>query len=333
MFPVPQIVAENLVKTYRVAEREDGPLGAVRGFLRPRYRTVTALDNISFSLEAGEMVGYIGPNGAGKSTTVKILAGIQVPEGGNCTVGGRVPWRERIAHVRRIGVVFGQRSQLWWDLPVLDSFDLLRDIYAVPPADYTTLRAELVERLDLGDLLTVPVRQLSLGQRMRCELAASLLHAPDILFLDEPTIGLDAVSKLAVREFIQRLNRDRGVTVILTTHDMDDIETLCSRVIVIARGTILSDGTLSSLRARVTGERWLILDLADPDLTITDPDATELRREGDRVTLRFDPTAVSTATLIGRITTRYPVRDFFVQNPPIEEIIAQLYGRPHTPPR
>jgi ABC-2 type transport system ATP-binding protein len=326
VFPVPQIVAENLVKTYRVAEREDGPFGAVRGFLRPRYRTVTALGGVSFALEAGEMVGYIGPNGAGKSTTVKILAGIQVPDGGRCEVQGRVPWRERVAHVRRIGVVFGQRTQLWWDLPVVDSFDLLRDIYAVPPADYARLRAELTDGLDLGDLLNVPVRQLSLGQKMRCELAASLLHAPDILFLDEPTIGLDAVSKLAVRGFVRRLNRERGVTVILTTHDMDDIEALCSRVVVIARGRILSDGSLSDLRARVTRERWLILDLADPDAAVSDPDAEILRREGDRVTLRFDPTLVSAAELIGRVTARYPVRDFFVQNPPIEEIIARLYG-------
>lgn len=326
MFPVPQIVAENLVKTYRVAEREEGPFGAVRAFLQPRYRTVTALGGVSFSLDAGEMVGYIGPNGAGKSTTVKILAGIQVPDGGRCEVQGRVPWRERIAHVHRIGVVFGQRTQLWWDLPVVDSFDLLRDIYAVPQAEYTRLRAELVEGLDLGDLLGVPVRQLSLGQKMRCELAASLLHAPDILFLDEPTIGLDAISKLAVRGFIQRLNRERGVTVILTTHDMDDIETLCTRVIVIAQGHILSDGSLADLRARVTRERWLILDLSDPEATVSDPDAELLNREGDRVTLRFDPTVTPAAELIGRVTTRYPVRDFFVQNPPIEEIIARLYG-------
>ena len=212
---MPQIVVEDLTKTYRIAQRPAGFGGALRALARPQSRTITALGGVGFALEQGELVGYIGPNGAGKSTTVKILAGILVPDNGRCEVMGRVPYRERIAHVRRIGVVFGQRSQLWWDLPVVDSFDLLRDIYAVPPSQYAAGRAELTAMLDLAPLLDVPVRQLSLGQRMRCELAASLLHAPDILFLDEPTIGLDAVSKLAVRAFIQKLNRERGVTVIL----------------------------------------------------------------------------------------------------------------------
>ena len=324
---MPQIIVENLTKEYRIAEREAGAFGAVRALARPRYRTVAALDGVSFALEAGELVGYIGPNGAGKSTTVKILSGILVPDSGRCEVMGRVPWRERIAHVRRIGVVFGQRSQLWWDLPTVDSFDLLRDIYAVPARDYAAARDELTAMLDLGPLLDVPVRQLSLGQRMRCELAASLLHAPDILFLDEPTIGLDAVSKLAVRAFVQKLNRERGVTVILTTHDMDDIEALCSRVIVIGGGRILSDGSLDALRAQVTRERWLIVDLAHSDEIVADPHADVLRRDGDRVTLRFDPTVVDTAALIGRVTTAHAVRDLFVQNPPIEEIIARLYGQ------
>jgi ABC-2 type transport system ATP-binding protein len=237
-----------------------------------------------------------------------------------------VPWKDRIAYVRRIGVVFGQRTQLWWDLPVVESLDLLREIYRVPAGSYRRTRDELVALLDLAALLDVPVRQLSLGQRMRCDLAAALLHAPDLLFLDEPTIGLDAVSKLAVRDFIKRLNRERGVTVILTTHDMDDVEALCSRVIVIASGRILSDGTLDALRGRVTRERWLLIDLADGQEEIADPDATVIRREGSQVCLKFDPACVSTADLIGRITARYPIRDLFVQNPPIEEIIARLYG-------
>jgi ABC-2 type transport system ATP-binding protein len=321
------IVVENLVKTFEVAERQAGMWGAVRGLVHRTHRTVHALDGISFELKPGELVGYIGPNGAGKSTTVKTLAGILVPTSGRCEVLGRVPWRERKAHVQQIGVVFGQRTQLWWDLPVVESFDLLRDIYRVPADRYRALREELTDRLSLGALLDTPVRQLSLGQRMRCDLAASLLHEPPLLFLDEPTIGLDAVSKLAVREFIQRLNRERGVTVILTTHDMDDIEALCSRVIVISGGQILSDGTLDALRERVTRERWLLLDLEDPDLLPEDPDATVLRRDGQRVTLRFDPAQVSPAQLISRLTARYPIRDLFVQNPPIEEIIARLYGR------
>ena len=321
------IVVENLVKTFEVAERQAGMWGAVRGLVKRAHRTVRALDGISFELKPGELVGYIGPNGAGKSTTVKTLAGILVPTSGRCEVLGRVPWRERKAHVQQIGVVFGQRTQLWWDLPVVESFDLLRDIYRVPEDRYRTLRDELTERLSLANLLDTPVRQLSLGQRMRCDLAASLLHAPPLLFLDEPTIGLDAVSKLAVRDFIQRLNRERGVTVILTTHDMDDIEALCTRVIVIGGGRILSDGTLDALRERVTRERWLLLDLEDLNLDLEDPDAELLRRDGHRVTLRFDPAHVSSAQLISRLTARYPIRDLFVQNPPIEEIIARLYGQ------
>jgi ABC-2 type transport system ATP-binding protein len=321
-----QIVVENLVKTFRIAEREAGLWGAVRGLARRRYRDVHALDGVSFSLEPGELVGYIGPNGAGKSTTIKTLAGILVPTSGRCEVLGRVPWRERIEHVRRIGAVFGQRTQLWWDLPVIESFELLRDIYRVPEKAYAAARDELVPLLDLAPLLDVPVRQLSLGQRMRCDLAAALLHAPSILFLDEPTIGLDAVSKLAVRDFVRKLNRERGVTVILTTHDMDDIEALCTRVIVIGGGRILSDGSLEELRGRVTRERWLIVDLAEGAGRIDEPDAQVIREEGGRVCLRFDPSTLSPAELIGRIAARYPVRDLFVQNPPIEEIIARLYA-------
>ena len=323
---MPQIVVEDLVKTYQIAERTAGLWGAVRGLARRRHRVVRALDGVSFAIERGELVGYIGPNGAGKSTTVKALSGILVPDSGRCEVAGRVPWKQRLAHVAKIGVVFGQRTQLWWDLPVIESFELLRDIYRVPPARFARSRDALIALLDLAPLLDVPVRQLSLGQRMRCDLAAALLHAPDILFLDEPTIGLDAVSKLAVREFIQRLNRDDGVTVILTTHDMDDIEALCSRVMVIARGKILSDGTLAELRRRVTRERWLTVDLARADAAIDDPDATVIRRDGGRVCLAFDPEVVAPAERIHRVTSRHAIRDLFVENPPIETVVARLYA-------
>jgi len=322
---MPQIVVENLAKTFRVALRDPGLWGACRGLFVRRHRIVRALAGISFAIEPGELVGYIGPNGAGKSTTVKVLAGVLVPDSGRCEVLGRVPWRERAATVRQIGAVFGQRTQLWWDLPVIESFDLLRDIYRVSPPAYLGSRDELIEMLDLGPLLDVPVRQLSLGQRMRCDLAASLLHSPSLLYLDEPTIGLDAVSKLAVRDFIRRLNRERGVTVLLTTHDMDDIEALCDRVMVISQGKILSDGTLEELRARVSPERWLTVDLLEPNQTLSDPDAAEVRTEGSRVVLRFDPRRVAAADLIGRITARYAIRDLFVENPPIEEIVARLY--------
>lgn len=322
---MPQIIVENLIKTFQVAERSPGLWGALRGVAHRRYRTVRALDGISFSLESGELVGYIGPNGAGKSTTVKCLGGILVPDSGRCEVLGRVPWKQRTENVRQIGVVFGQRTQLWWDLPVVESFELLRDIYRVDAHAYRQSLEELVVLLNLGPLLDTPVRQLSLGQRMRCDLAASLIHSPEILYLDEPTIGLDAVSKLAVRDFVRRLNREHGVTVLLTTHDMDDIEALCSRVLVIHKGRIFSDGTLDELRARVTRERRLIVDLESEGDTVSDEEAEVLRREGPRVWLRFDPERVPAAGLIARITARHAIRDLFVENPPIEEIIARLY--------
>ena len=323
-----QIVVEDLAKTFRVAERAPGLLGAVRGLVRRRHRNVAALTGISFSLAPGELVGYIGPNGAGKSTTIKVLAGILVPDGGRVEIDGRVPWKHRIEHVRRIGVVFGQRTQLWWDLPVVESLEMLRHIYKVPADRFRAQRDELIELLGLAEFLDKPVRQLSLGQRMRADLAASLVHAPSILFLDEPTIGLDAVSKLAVRAFVKRLNRERGVTVILTTHDMDDIEALCERVMVIGDGTILSDGSLADLRKRVTRERWLTIDIADGSAdSVADADASVIRRDGERVCLAFDPEVVSPADLIQRVTTRHVVRDLFVENPPIETVIARLYQR------
>lgn len=322
---MPQIIAKDLTKVFRIAEREPGNWGAVRGLFHRSYREMRALDGVSFTVEQGELVGYIGPNGAGKSTTVKLLSGIMLPDSGYCEVMGRVPWKERIAHVRQLGVVFGQRTQLWWDLPVIESLELLRDIYGVSQAAYRATLDELVCMLDLVPLLDVPVRQLSLGQRMRCDLAAALVHTPRLLFLDEPTIGLDAVSKLAVRSFVKRLNRERGVTVILTTHDMDDIEALCSRVMVIAGGKLLLDGSLNELRARVSQERYLTVDLEAEGMEVDDPAATVVRQDGARVVLSFDPRTVPSAALIARITARYPVRDLFVEDPPVEELIGRLY--------
>lgn len=242
------IVMEHISKTYKVAKRNAGFQEAYKSLFRRDYEYIHALDDVSFTIEDGEMIGYMGPNGAGKSSTIKILSGILTPDSGTCLIDGRVPWKNRIEHVRNIGVVFGQRSQLWWDIPVIDSFELLRDIYSVPKELYKKSLDELTELLQLSELLKTPTRQLSLGQRMRCEIAASLLHAPKILFLDEPTIGLDAVSKLAVREFVQRLNREHGTTVILTTHDMQDISALAQRIILIGKGRILMDGTLEDIR-------------------------------------------------------------------------------------
>ena len=242
------ITMENVCKSYRIAKRNAGFAEACKALFHREYQVVDALKNVSFTISDGEMVGYIGPNGAGKSSTITILSGIVTPNSGKVLVDGRTPWKNRIAHVREIGVVFGQRSQLWWDVPVIDSFELLKDIYSVPNQTYHENLDELTETLNLGELLRTPVRQLSLGQRMRCELAASLLHSPKILFLDEPTIGLDAVSKLAVRDFVKKHNEKHGTTVILTTHDMQDIEALTRRIILIGKGRILMDGTLEDIR-------------------------------------------------------------------------------------
>lgn len=262
-----QIELSGIGKTFRVYERPEGRFSVLRGAFTRSVRTVPALDGVGFSIGEGELVGYIGPNGAGKSTTVKIMSGILTPECGTCTILGRTPWKQRADHVAEIGVVFGQRSQLWWDVPVADSFGVLKDIYAIPGADYRLRLRQLTETLEIGDLLKTPARQLSLGQRMRCELAAALLHRPKILFLDEPTIGLDAVSKLALRAFLLEENRRDGVTILLTTHDMDDIEALCRRVMVIGRGKLLYDGALSGLQDRYAPE---IVQKVDTDRMIAE---------------------------------------------------------------
>lgn len=255
------ITMENVCKSYRIAKRNAGFTEACKALFHREYEEIHALRNVSFTINDGEMVGYIGPNGAGKSSTIKILSGILTPDSGYVTVDGRILWNSgtkvpltkqercsRIEHVSRIGVVFGQRSQLWWDVPVIDSFELLKDIYSISEPVYRENLEELTELLNLGELLRTPTRQLSLGQRMRCEIAASLLHSPRILFLDEPTIGLDAVSKLAVREFVKKRNQEHGTTVILTTHDMQDIEALASRIILIGKGQILMDGGLEDIK-------------------------------------------------------------------------------------
>lgn len=260
------IQVEHLSKTYRVMRRDGGLLQAVKSLGKRETHLIKALDDISFTIADSEIVGYIGPNGAGKSSTIKILSGILTPDCGTCHVNGRVPWKERKQHVAEIGVVFGQRTQLWWDVPVIDSFQLLRDIYRVDDMRYRRNVEELSELLDLGELLRTPARQLSLGQRMRCEIAASLLHDPKVLFLDEPTIGLDAVSKLAVRSFIQKRNETHGTTVLLTTHDMQDIEALASRILLIGKGRLLMDGSFDDVRA------------IDPDAQSLDELAAELYR-------------------------------------------------------
>ena len=248
------IQAEHLQKAFRVRKRNAGFKNAAKAFFSREYEEIHALSDVSFRIEDGEAVGYIGPNGAGKSSTIKILSGILTPDSGTCVIDGRVPWKDRRAHVSQIGVVFGQRSQLWWDVPVIDSFELIRDIYAVTENVYKRNLRDLTDLLNLSEILKTPARSLSLGQRMRCEIAASLLHDPRILFLDEPTIGLDAVSKIAVREFVLDMNKRRGTTVILTTHDMQDVEALAQRVLLIGKGRILLDGTLDDIRRGGSGQ-------------------------------------------------------------------------------
>lgn len=243
------IEMKGISKTYRIRKREAGIGSAVKALFTRDYTEIHALKEMSFTIPDGQIVGYIGPNGAGKSTTIKILSGILRPDSGECTVNGMVPWEDRKKYVSKLGVVFGQRSQLWWDVPVIESFQLLRDIYRVERGEFQSNLRRLTEQLDLQPFLNAPVRLLSLGQRKRCEIAASLLHSPEILFLDEPTIGLDAVSKLKVREFIQSENRERKITVILTTHDMQDIDALCHRVLLIGKGQLLLDGSIEEIRA------------------------------------------------------------------------------------
>ena len=309
-------------KTYRVAKRRGGLRGAAASLFRREYTEVRALREVSFEIPEGALVGLIGPNGAGKSTAVKILSGILMPDAGSCEVMGYVPWRDRARYVSHIGVVFGQRTQLWWDVPVRDSYDLLRDIYRVPQADFAARLARFSEVLDIGGLLDTPLRQLSLGQRMRCELAGSLLHAPRLLFLDEPTIGLDAVSKQAVRSFVREINAD-GVTVLLTTHDTADLEALADRILLLGHGQLLFDGQLSDLRARYDTVKTLTVHYTGPAPAELPPDCTVLeRREG---MLALAVPAERSATALTALAGRLTLTDVRVEARPIDEVIAALY--------
>ncbi|MFF3512220.1 ATP-binding cassette domain-containing protein [Streptomyces sp. NPDC002573] len=295
------------------------------GFLRSERREVRAVDGLSFTVARGEMVGYIGPNGAGKSTTIKMLTGILTPSGGRLRVAGIDPARERLRLAQHIGVVFGQRTTLWWDLPLIDSYRLMHRMYRIPDGRYRERLDRLVELLELGSLLDVPVRQLSLGQRMRGDIAAALLHDPEVLYLDEPTIGLDVVSKAKVRAFLRELNADRGTTVLLTTHDLQDIEQLCSRVMVIDHGRLVYDGAPGALHEVGDSERTLVVDLERELPPIEAPPARVVRVEGPRQWLAF-PASRSAAPLVARIAAEYPLVDLSVREPDIEEVIARMYA-------
>lgn len=320
------ISLQGIGKSFQVARRSSGWKEAVKALFAREFNTVEALKDITFDIREGEIAGYIGPNGAGKSTTIKVMSGILVPDRGECRILGYTPWKERKAYVGHIGVVFGQRSQLWWDVPVADSFDLLRDIYKIPQQAYRSTRELLVETLDLAELLRTPVRQLSLGQRMRCEIAASLLHDPRILFLDEPTIGLDAPSKLAVRQFIKTINREKGVTVILTTHDMSDIEALADRILMVGKGTVLYDGSLQQLRSRFGTHRTITVDFRGAPEPIDVPGAARLAWSPDgRATYAYDSERVSMASVVRTLSEHVELLDVTVEAKPVDEIILELY--------
>lgn len=313
------IEVENLRKTFTVRKKRE------KGKLLREKEIVEALKGISFTVEKGELVGYIGPNGAGKSTTVKILSGILNPESGRAEVGGRVPWKDRKEYVKHIGVVFGQRSQLWWDVPIVDSFSLLKDIYKIPENDYENRLKELTEALQLEKLMRTPLRLLSLGQKMRAELCGSLLHRPELLFLDEPTIGLDAVSKLALRDFLKWENKEHGTTIMLTTHDMEDIAALCSRVMVLGHGQKLFDGKLPELLERFDTVRTVAVkyDTDDPKLEL--PEGVEINKQDGEIRITYSPAEIPTANMLALLQNAGSIREMTLQSENIDYLIAAMY--------
>ncbi|WP_078547788.1 ABC transporter ATP-binding protein [Litchfieldia alkalitelluris] len=319
------IEVENLRKDFKIAKRETGFLGALKSVVNRQFITKEAVQGISFSIEKGEMVGYIGPNGAGKSTTIKMLTGILVPSSGKVTVNGLVPYEDRKKNAKNIGVVFGQRTQLWWDLPTIESFELLKDIYGVSDTRYQENMDTFTEILGLNEFLNTPVRQLSLGQRMRADIAASLLHDPEILFLDEPTIGLDVVAKEKMRDFIQEINKQRQVTVILTTHDMEDIEKLCKRMVLIDHGQKVYDGNIDTVKAKYGKTRTLVVDVEQNGKELTLQGGSLIKEEGNRKWISFNRTEISASELINQITKTHNISDLTVEEPEIESIISRIY--------
>lgn len=318
------IEVKHITKEYKVVKRESGLHNAVKALFSRKYDKVRALNDISFKIDDGEIIGYIGPNGAGKSTTIKILCGILTPEKGHCIVDGYVPWKDRKNYVKNIGVVFGQRSQLWWDIPIIDSFELLKDIYGIDSRTYKQNVSELSQRLNLETILKTPTRNLSLGQRMRCEIVASLLHNPKILFLDEPTIGLDAVSKLVVRDFIKEINAEKGTTVILTTHDMQDIQALTQRVMLIGKGQILLDGSLDELKKRASDRKQITIKHRGET-----PELCEgmyyLEQKDDKLNISIDPKIISVSGAIAYLSAQTEIIDLEVSDISADEMVARLY--------
>jgi ABC-2 type transport system ATP-binding protein len=319
------IKVRHLFKFFQVMRRRSGLRGAVLNLFAPAYREVRAVEDITFSLQAGELVGYLGPNGAGKSTTIKILTGLLVPTSGDVTVNGMVPWTQREKYVREIGAVFGNRTTLWWDLPVIDSLELLQSMYRIPRERFQTSLKEFSRLLDMESFMHTPARSLSLGQRMRADLCAALLHEPRLIFLDEPTIGLDVVAKEHIRQFIQHVNRQRGVTVLLTTHDLSDVERLCEHILIIDHGRLLYDGRLESLNQRFESNWSLQVDFEEeyPDVTL--PGLPAPQRNGRQAIYAFDHRVTASAELIQALLARFKIADLEVRRPQLEETIRRIY--------
>ena len=315
----------HISKTFKVAKKQSGFKATLKNFIKREYKYIDAIKDISFNIEEGSIVGYIGQNGAGKSTTIKILSGILIPDAGEVTIDGLTPWKDRKEYVSKIGVVFGQRSQLWWDIPADDTFSLLKDIYKIDENKFQEKRDYLVKLLNIEDIIHVPVRQLSLGQRMRCEIAASLLHEPKILFLDEPTIGLDALSKQIVRDFIKKINKEQKVTVILTTHDMSDIEALAKRIIMIGNGEVIYDGTLKNLKQKYDHNKHISV--------TTGTKLNKLRKKGiitqektsDGYNFTIDSTQLEVSNFLNYLSTKVDIKDLEIDNESLDNIIINLY--------
>lgn len=322
---MPIISVNNLKKEFKVYQHHEGFLGAIRNLASSKYSVVKAVDGVSFEVDEGQIVGYVGPNGAGKSTTIKMLTGILVPTSGDIDVAGLIPYKKRKENAQRIGVVFGQRTQLWWDLPVIESFQLLRRIYRVSSEKYKLNLDTFHDLLKIGDFINTPVRKLSLGQRMRCDLSAALLHDPPIIYLDEPTIGLDVVAKQRIREFLYQINIDRKTTVILTTHDLSDVEKLCQRMMIIDHGKVIYDGTVDEIKKRYGKKRRLIIDLANGYDNINLEGVNMINHIDHRACLEFNRDEMSASELIAQITKKYDITDLTIEDPEIESIVASIY--------
>ena len=318
------IMVKHLNKVFKVPKKESGKFGTLKSFFNRKYDYIKAIDDISFSINKGEIVGYIGPNGAGKSTTIKILSGILTPDSGNLKVDKYIPYKDRKKYVKNIGVVFGQKSQLWWDIPAIDTFNLLKDIYKLDDEEYKNTLDELTNLLNLKDILNIPVRQLSLGQRMRCEIAASLIHKPKILFLDEPTIGLDAVSKKVVRDFIKKINKKDKVTVILTTHDMSDIEALAKRIILIGKGKVLYDGLLSNLKKNYNTYIKIFVKTKSKE-KLNEKFIVKEKILKDGIEFIIDINKIELSKFINLISKKYEITDIDIDNESIDDLIVKLY--------